>query len=116
VTFDEITRPAAEASVALSALARLAHHATVVSCLYPPKCYAPKEDPLATKARTVRLDEAVSEELEAIAAVDRRSVNDVIHEAVEALLKARRQDPEFRDRLEASLERNLELLERLSQP
>jgi hypothetical protein len=40
----------------------------------------------------------------------------VIQEAVEALLVARRNDPEFRDRLEKSLERNLELLERLSQP
>jgi predicted transcriptional regulator len=69
-----------------------------------------------TKARTVRLDEALSEELEAIASVERRSVNDVIHEAVDALIRARRQDPEFRDRLEASLERNLELLERLAQP
>jgi predicted transcriptional regulator len=71
---------------------------------------------VVTKARTVRLDEALSEELEAIAAVDRRSVNDVIQEAVEALLEARRRDPEFRDRLETSLERNLELLERLTQP
>jgi hypothetical protein len=71
---------------------------------------------VVTKARTVRLDETISEELEAIAAVDRRSVNEVIQEAVEALLVARRNDPEFRDRLEKSLERNLELLERLSQP
>ena len=71
---------------------------------------------MVTKARTIRLDEALSEELGAIAAVDRRSVNDVIHEAVEALLKARRHDPDFRGRLEASLERNLELLERLAQP
>jgi predicted transcriptional regulator len=71
---------------------------------------------LATKARTLRLPEDLSEELEAIAAVDRRSVNEVIHEAVEALIRERRQDPEFRDRLEARLEHNLELLERLSQP
>jgi hypothetical protein len=48
--------------------------------------------------------------------VDRRSVNDLIQEAVEALITSRRQDPEFRSRLEASLERHLELMERLAQP
>jgi predicted transcriptional regulator len=71
---------------------------------------------VATKARTVRLDEGLSEELEAIADVDRRSVNDLIQEAVSTFVRTRRQDPDFRDRLEASFERNLELLERLAQP
>jgi hypothetical protein len=48
--------------------------------------------------------------------VDRRSVNDLIQEAVSTFVRTRRQDPDFRDRLEASFERNLELLERLAQP
>lgn len=64
----------------------------------------------------MRLPDRLSEELEAFAAVDRRSVNDLIQEAVEALITSRRQDPEFRSRLEASLERHLELMERLAQP
>lgn len=50
----------------------------------------------------------------AIAGVDEVSVNEEIRRAIAAHIEARRRDVDFRSRLEASIERNKEILERLA--
>lgn len=69
---------------------------------------------MATRARTLRLTAEEAETLEAIAGVDEVSVNEEIRRAIAAHIEARRRDADFRKRLEASIERNKEILERLA--
>jgi len=70
--------------------------------------------PMTTRARTLRLTAEEAEMLEAIAGVDEVSVNEEIRLAIAAHIEARRGDADFRKRLEASIERNREILERLA--
>jgi hypothetical protein len=58
--------------------------------------------------------EISAETLEAIAGVDEVSVNEEIRRAIAAHIEARRRDVDFHTRLEASIERNKEILERLA--
>jgi hypothetical protein len=69
---------------------------------------------MTTRARTLRLTVEEAETLEAIAGVDEVSVNEEIRRAIAAHVEARRGDADFRKRLEASIERNKEILERLA--
>ncbi len=69
---------------------------------------------MATRARTLRLPREQAEELEAIAGVDEVSVNEEIRRAIAAHIEARRQDADFRKRLQDSIDRNKEILERLA--
>lgn len=69
---------------------------------------------MATRARTLRLPLDQAEELEAIAGVDEVSVNEEIRRAIAAHIEARRQDADFRKRLQDSIDRNREILERLA--
>jgi hypothetical protein len=69
---------------------------------------------MTTKARTLRLPADQAETLEAIAAIDEVSVNEEIRQAIDAHIEARRADPAFRGRLQASIERNREILDRLA--
>ena len=69
---------------------------------------------MSTRARTLRLTAEEAETLEAIAGVDEVSVNEEIRRAITAHIEARRRDTGFRKRLEASIERNKEILERLA--
>lgn len=69
---------------------------------------------MTTRARTLRLPVEQAEALEAIAGVDDVSINEEILRAIGAHIEARRQDADFRRRLEASIERNREILERLA--
>lgn len=69
---------------------------------------------MTTRARTLRLPVEQAEELEAIAGIDDVSINEEIRLAIDAHIEARRQDADFRRRLEASIERNREILERLA--
>jgi hypothetical protein len=69
---------------------------------------------VATRARTLRLPAEQAETLEAIAGIDEVSINEEIRRAIDAHIEARRADPEFRRRLRESLDRNREILERLS--
>jgi hypothetical protein len=55
-----------------------------------------------------------AEALEAIAGIDEISINEEILRAIGAHIETRRQDPDFRKRLSASIERNREILERLA--
>ena len=70
---------------------------------------------MTTKARTLRLPVDQAEALEAIAGIDQVSVNEEIQRAIAAHIEARREDPDFRRRLQASIERSKEILERLAQ-
>jgi hypothetical protein len=74
----------------------------------------PEELEMTTRARTLRLPLDQAEELEAIAGVDEVSVNEEIRRAIAAHIEARRQDADFRKRLQDSLDRNKEILERLA--
>lgn len=69
---------------------------------------------MTTRARTLRLPVDQAEALEAIAGIDEVSINEEIRRAITALIEARRQDPDFRRRLQASIERNREILESLA--
>jgi hypothetical protein len=69
---------------------------------------------VTVKSRTLRLPADQAEALEAIAGVDEVSVNEEIQRAIAAHIEARRSDPDFRQRLKASMERNREILERLA--
>ena len=69
---------------------------------------------MTTRARTLRLSADQAEELEAIAGVDKVSVNEEIRRAIAAHIEARRQDADFRKRLQDSIDRNKEILERLA--
>jgi hypothetical protein len=69
---------------------------------------------MTTRARTLRLPIEQAQELEAIAGVDEVSVNEEIRRAIAAHIEARRQDPDFRKRLQDSIDRNKEILERLA--
>ncbi len=64
--------------------------------------------------RTLRLPADQAEALDAIAGVDGVSVDEEIQRAIAAHIEARRSDPELRQRLKASIERNREILERLA--
>jgi hypothetical protein len=69
---------------------------------------------MTTRARTLRLTADQAEALQAVAGVDELSVNEEIRRAIAAHIEARRSDADFRKRLEASIERNKEILERLA--
>jgi hypothetical protein len=69
---------------------------------------------MTLKTRTLRLPADQAEALEAIAGVDGVSVNEEIQRTIAAHIEAPRADPDFRRRLQASIERNREILERLA--
>ncbi len=69
---------------------------------------------MSIKTRTLRLTSSESDALEAIADVDGVSINEEIRRAIATHIEARRQDADFQGRLKASMERNREVLERLS--
>ncbi len=66
-----------------------------------------------TKNMLLRMDPGLAEQLEAIAAVEGRSVSDVAREAIAALVKARRHDTRFLQLLEDNLARHQRILELL---
>ena len=69
---------------------------------------------MTTKARTLRLPVDQAAALEAIAGIDDVSINEEIRQAIDAHIEARRKDAAFQKRLQASIERNKEILERLA--
>lgn len=69
---------------------------------------------MTTRARTLRLAVEEAEALEAMAGVDELSINEEIRRAIAAHIEARRRDRDFQRRLQASIERNKEILERLA--
>lgn len=66
---------------------------------------------MRTKNMVLRLDPALAEQLEAVAEVERRSVSDVVREAITALVEARRGDERFIRLLEDNLARHRRILD-----
>lgn len=67
-----------------------------------------------TKALTLRIPADQHAQLEAIARVDDRSVNQTVKEAIDALIVAKRADREFKDRLAAHMAEHKAILDRLA--
>lgn len=66
------------------------------------------------KNLTVRLDDQLAADAEAIARADGMSLNETIKRALAETVERRRKDPEFRKRLRRIIEEDRELLERLA--
>jgi hypothetical protein len=66
------------------------------------------------KNMTLRLSAAQADELEAIARVDGISVSDAVREAINEHIDRKRKDKAFRERLRVVMERDREILERLT--
>jgi hypothetical protein len=67
------------------------------------------------RAFTVRLEPEQAAELEAVAAADGVSVAEEVRVAIGGLIRARREDDEFRARVRAVIEQNQRVLERLAE-
>ncbi len=63
---------------------------------------------------TLRLTDEQAEELATIARVENVPIAEEVRRAIADLIAARRRDTAFQARLQASLERNREILERLA--
>lgn len=63
---------------------------------------------------TLRFDDALADELEAVADADGVTVSEAIRAAITAHIEARRQDPDFRGRVEAAMQKYSTILDRLN--
>jgi len=78
-----------------------------------PRCAACYYDGVA-KNLTVRLDDQLAAEAEAIARAEGTSLNETIKQALKEAVERRRRDPKFKARLRRIIEEDRELLERLA--
>lgn len=67
-----------------------------------------------TKNLTVRLDEQLAADTEALARAEGKSLNETVRQALRESVERRRSDPQFRARLRDIIEADRELLERLA--
>ncbi|MGO9496779.1 MAG: ribbon-helix-helix protein, CopG family [Solirubrobacteraceae bacterium] len=67
-----------------------------------------------TRNLTVRLDDQLAADTEAIARAEGTSLNETVKQALVEAVERRRKDPEFRKRLTRIIEQDRELLERLA--
>ncbi len=68
-----------------------------------------------TKNLTVRLDDELAADMEAVARAEGQSINETIKQALRESIDKRRQDSEFKARLRRIIEEDRELLERLAE-
>lgn len=66
------------------------------------------------KNLTVRLDDQLAADTEAVARAEGKSLNETVKQALIEAVERRRRDPEFRKRLTRIIEQDRELLERLA--
>lgn len=66
------------------------------------------------KNLTVRLDDELAADTEALARADGRSLNETVKQALIEAVETRRKDPKFKARLRRIIEEDRELLERLA--
>ncbi len=66
------------------------------------------------KNLTVRLDDQLAADTEAIARAEGTSLNETVKQALTGAVERRRKDPEFKKRLRRIIEEDRELLERLA--
>ena len=67
-----------------------------------------------TKNLSVRLDDELASDTEALARAEGKSLNETIKHALAEAVQRRREDPEFRERVRRIIEQDRELLERLA--
>lgn len=67
-----------------------------------------------TRNLTVRLDDNLAADAEALARVEGKSLNETVQSALAEAVERRRQDPAFKDRVRKIIEQDRELLERLA--
>lgn len=67
-----------------------------------------------SKNMTVRLDDELAADTEALARAEGKSLNETVKQALKEAVERRRQDPEFTARLRRIIEEDRELLERLA--
>jgi len=67
-----------------------------------------------TKTLTLRLDSERADAVATIAQANETSVSETLREAIDNLIDRARDDQDFQARLQASIERNQQVLERLS--
>jgi hypothetical protein len=63
---------------------------------------------------TLRLPKSQADELEAVARAEGMTVSDAVREAITEHIDRKRKDKAFRERLKAVMERDHEILDRLS--
>ena len=66
------------------------------------------------KNLTVRLDDDLASDTEALARAEGRSLNETVKHALSEVVQRRRDDPEFKARVKRIIEEDRELLERLA--
>ena len=66
--------------------------------------------PREVKNMTLRMDEALAENVQAIAEVEGSTVSDVIRSAISEHVERRKADPEFQKLLKRNIERHAQLL------
>lgn len=67
------------------------------------------------KTTTIRQDKSQAADLEAVARVDGVPVSEAVRTAISDHINARRQDPEFQDRLRRIMDEERVVLERLAE-
>ena len=66
------------------------------------------------KSLTVRLDDELAADTEALARAEGTSLNETVKHALTEAIERRRQDPKFKERVRRIIEEDRELLERLA--
>jgi hypothetical protein len=66
------------------------------------------------KNLTVRLDDELATDTEALARAEGKSLNETVKQALKEAVERRRNDPEFKSRVRRIIEEDRELLERLA--
>ncbi|HEY1775391.1 MAG TPA: ribbon-helix-helix protein, CopG family [Solirubrobacteraceae bacterium] len=66
------------------------------------------------KSLTVRLDDDLAADAEALARAEGKSLNETVKLALSEAVERRRRDPDFRARVRRIIEQDRELLERLA--
>ncbi len=67
-----------------------------------------------TRHLTVRLDDELASDTEALARAEGKSLNETVKHALAEAVRRRREDPEFKTRVRRIIEEDRELLERLA--
>ncbi|MDQ6928893.1 MAG: ribbon-helix-helix protein, CopG family [Actinomycetota bacterium] len=66
------------------------------------------------KNLTLRLDDELAADTEALARAEGQSINETVKSALREAVERRRQDPKFKKRLQQIIDQDRELLERLA--
>jgi len=76
---------------------------------------SPRYDGGMAKNLTVRLDDELAADTEAIARAEGQSINETVKHELRESIDRRRADPEFKSRMRRIIEEDCELLERLAE-